>query len=263
MGLVQTQSAFKYRIHAILHRHGVLHDYSDLFAAPGRRLLQQLALGKDSPLRVSAKIALKGELQLLNHLRRQIAGATRLFRRRVQENALAQRLMTLPGVSWILAYTLLAEIGRIERFRTSKHLASYSLLAPVADDSGDDDGSNPQGRHVGFIGRSTLKWAFIEAAHTAVRSDPRMRSIFNRCTDNGTRNRNRGYVTVARHLAVCTFVIWKKQIDYSPTPPPRPGSEKQRRKHAPPSKGAHAAQTKAAPNRPGTGQSDQPMVAVA
>lgn len=253
MGLVQAQTAFKNRMHAILHRHGVLHDYADLFGAAGRRFLQQLTLHKNSPLRDSAKVALKGELQLLDHLRRQVAQVTRQFRQQVQRSAIARRLMTMPGVSWILAYTLLAEIGRIERFRSHKHLASYSLLAPRADDSGEDDGSNPQGRHVGFAGRGTLKWAFIDAAHSAVRSDARMRDVFNRCTHNGKINRNRGYIAVARHLAVCAFVIWKKDVDYSPMPPPRPGSQKQRRRVA--------KKTKAATNRPEAGQPDQPMVA--
>jgi transposase len=229
MGLVRTQTAFKNRTHAILHRHGVLHDLADLFGAAGRRFLQRLANDQKGVLAENARIALKGELQLLDHLRRQIASATRLFRARVQRSPIATRLMSLPGVSWILAYTLLAEIGRIERFKNSKHLASYSLLAPRASDSGDDDGSNPQGRRVGHAGRSTLQWAFIEAAHGAVRGDARMRDVFNRCTDGGKRNRNRGYIAVARHLSICAYVVWKKDVDYSPTPPPRPGSKQRRR----------------------------------
>jgi len=45
-----------------------------------------------------------------------------------------------------LRYTLVAEIGRIERFPNSKHLASYSLLAPRAYDSGEPEDGPPQGR---------------------------------------------------------------------------------------------------------------------
>lgn len=250
MSLVQTQTAFKNRIHAIFHRHGVWHDFSDLFGSAGRRFLQQLARGPsgDAALPPNARIALRGELQLLDHLRRQIAGATRLFRAGVKHSPVARRLMSLPGVSWILAYTLLAEIGQIERFKDARRLASYSLLAPRACDSGDDDGSNPKGRRVGRAGRSTLQWAFIEAAHGAVRKDARMRAVFNRCTDGGKRNRNRGYIATARHLATCAYVIWKKNVDYNPAPPPRPGSTPRRRPSP--------------TNRPGTGQPDQPMVAV-
>ena len=251
MSLVHTQTAFKNRMHAILHRHGVLHDFADLFGTAGRRFLQQLAGGKSANgvvLSPNARIALKGELQVLDHLRRQIAGATRLFRAGVKRSPIARRLKSLPGVSWILAYTLLAEIGRIERFKDHRHLASYSLLAPRASDSGDDDGSNPKGRRVGHAGRSTLQWAFIEAAHGAVRKDARMREVFNRCTDGGQHDRNRGYIAVGRHLAICAYVVWKKNVDYSPLPPPRPGSKQRRRKSL--------------TNRPGTGQPEHPMVAV-
>jgi len=76
---------------------------------------------------------------LLDHVRRQIAAATREFRKQVRADPNAMRLRTLPGIDWILSYTILAEIGRIERFGNAKHLASYSLLAPRANDSGDEE----------------------------------------------------------------------------------------------------------------------------
>lgn len=244
MGLVRTQTVFKNRMHAILHRHGILHEFSDLFSAAGRSFLQKLALDRSpqAALPANARMALLGHLQLLDHLRLLIARATKLFHRQVERNPIAARLMTLPGVSWILAYTLLAEIGRIERFKSHKQLVSYSLLAPQADDSGDDDPTNPLGRHVGRAGRGTLKWAFVEAAHGAVRSDVWMREVFNRVTDGGQRNRGRGYVAVARKLAVCAFTLWKRGTDYSPLPPPRPGAESQR----PPGRVARAAAAVAA-----------------
>ena len=273
MALVRTQTMFKNRIHAILHRHGILHDFADLFGRDGRRFLQRLASAQRGPLRESGRVTLTGELQLLDHLRRQIADATRRFRRRVQASPVARRLTTLPGVSWILAYTLEAEIGCIARFRRSKHLVSYSLLAPRADDSGDNDGTHPLGRHVGQAGRRTLKWAFIEAAHGAVIKDARMRAIFNRRTDQGRKDRNRGYIAVARHLAVIAFAIWKKEQAYNPTPPGRPGQRPRvqmpkparaakKEKTSPPVVRA-AKERETSPSRPGTGQPDDAMVPVA
>ena len=286
MALVQTQTAFKNRMHAILHRYGILHDFADLFGRDGRRFLQRLANAKSGPLRESGQITLKGELQLLDHLRRQIAEATRLFRRRVRGSAVALRLKTLPGISWILAYMLEAEIGDIARFKSSKHLVSYSLLAPRADDTGYDDGARPLGRHVGFAGRRTLKWAFIEAAHAAVIKDARMREFFNRRTEQGRKDRNRGYIAVARRLAVSAFVVWKKEQDYNPTPPARPGQRprvqtpRQARatkkketstqearatnKRETSTKEARATKKKeTSTSRPGTGQPDDAMVPVA
>jgi len=61
------------------------------------------------------------------------------------------------------------------------------------------------GRHLGDRGNRTLKWAFIEAAHGAVRSGGRWRAMFDRLTDGGTRDRNRGYIKVARELVWMGF----------------------------------------------------------
>ena len=137
---------------------------------------------------------------MLDALRRQIARVTNELRHQVRRTPEACRLKTIPGIAWILAYTLLAEIGPIARFKSIRHLASYSLLAPQADDSGDEDPSQPpQGRHVGKFGRRTLKWAWIEAAHSAVKH-PRFKEIYDRRTNGGKRDRNRGLIAVAHEL---------------------------------------------------------------
>ena len=234
MSLVQIQTSLKNRMHAVLHRHGIGHAYSDLFGGAGRRFLQLLvseeaavrsARGEPS-LPASGRAALKGQLQLLDQVRRQIAQVTRELRRQVQCCPAGERLRSIPGIAWILSYTILAEIGRIERFRSYRHLASYSLLAPLADDSGEPGSGAPLGRHVGFVGRRTLKWAWIEAAHVAVRCDARFRAIFDRRTNGGKRDRNRGYIAVAHQLCRIAYVLWTKEVMYSQTPPARPGAEK-------------------------------------
>jgi len=245
MTLVRLQTSLKNRVHAVLHRHGVMHDYSDLFAPQGRRFLILLVGSPEAPLSKSGRATLKGYRQLLEHLRRQIAQATLQFRRHLVRTPAGRRLRTLPGISWILAYTILAEVGHLERFGSAKHLASYSLLAPRANETGEDDGQAPIGRHVGHVGRRTLKWAWIEAAHSAIRCDARLRGIYNRRTNNGQRDRNRGVIAVAHELCRVAYAVWKKEVDYTEDPPRRPG-----------------AQSPAKTSRPGTGQPDVAMVAV-
>ena len=227
MSLVQTQTAFKNRVHAILHRHGIFPDVQRLFGTTGRRWLQQLQQHPDLP--DSGRAVLRGYLQLLDHLRLLIAQATRAFRRQVTQHPPASRLKTIPGIKWILAYTLLAEIGNIERFRSARHLVSYSLLAPRAHDSGSESDQPPHGRHVGRAGRRTLKWAYIEAAHSAVRKSPGLRAWFNQYTQNGSVNVNRGYIGVARRLCQYSYAIWKQEVNYQEPPPVRPGNHRRRR----------------------------------
>jgi transposase len=165
---------------------------------------------------------LKGELQLLDALRRLIAGATRQLRKELTGSQAGQWLRTLPGVSWILSHTILAEVGRFARFPSAGHLASYSLLAPRACDSGDEDGDTPIGRHVGKMGRRTLKWAWMEAAHTAVRSSPRMRALYDRRTDGGQRDKNRGVILVAHELCRIGYLLETKKMAYLENPPAGP-----------------------------------------
>jgi transposase len=256
MTLVRLQTGLKNRIHAILHRHGMVHGESDLFGTAGRRFLNLLVGPRDETLPPSARAMLKGYLQLLDQLRRQIANVTREIRGQITRTPAGERLRTLPGIDYILGYTILAEVGRMERFRSARHLASYSLLAPRAYDSGDDDGEAPKGRHVGHAGRRTLKWAWIEAAHGAVRKGGRFREIFDRRTDGGKRDRNRGYIAVGHELCRIAYTVWKKEVDYSETPPPRPGRGKRPRGLQRAAKGIPGR------SRPGTGQPDRPMVAV-
>jgi transposase len=247
MGLVMMQTQIKNRIHATLHRHGIINDHSDLFGVAGRRMLSQLVDAEDSPLRPAGRQTLKGQLTLLGQVRRLVAQATREFRATLRKCELGRCLTSLPGVSWVLGYTILAEVGQFERFKNADHLVSYSLLAPIADDSGEDDGQAPIGRRLGHAGRQTLQWAWIEAARSAVRKSPRFRAIFNRRTDNGKRERGRGYITVANQLCRVGYAVGKKCVKYTEVPPPRPGSRA----------------TLQTSSRPGTGQPDVAMAAAA
>lgn len=246
MGMVKMQTSLKNRMHAVLHRHGIVHEHSDLFGTAGRRFLNLLVAENDRTLPESGRLTLKGHLQLLDQVRRQIAEATRVFRRQVTKTPDGERLRTLPGISYILAYTILAEVGSLDRFPNAKHLCAYSLLVPRAHDSGDEDEADPPiGRHVGHAGRRTLKWAWIEAAHGAVRGSGRFRDIFDRRTNNGKRDRNRGYIAVAHELCRIAYVILNKEVSYTDDPPARPGRRSTSRT-----------------SRPGTGQPDLAMVAV-
>jgi len=150
-------------------------------------------------------------------------------------------------------------VGDFGRFRSAKHLASYSLLAPRAFDSGEETDEAPKGRHVGHMGRRTLKWAWIEAGHGAVRRGGRFREVFDRYTDGGKRNRNRGYILVGHELCRTAYAISKKETEYRDDPPARPGSSK---KGAASRERARRRRAKSQNPRPGTGQPEPPRVAV-
>ena len=246
--LVRIQTQTKNRLHAIFHRHGIFYEFSDLFGTKGRAFLIGLCRDGSPYLSEGALAALRGQVRLLDHVRGELADVTRKLRAILEDDAMTRRLQTIPGIGSVLSHVLKAEIGDLGRFPHQRGLASYSLLAPIADDTGeeDDGGQTPKGRRLGHRGNRTLKWAFIEAAHGAVRKGGRFRALFDRHTQNGKVNRNRGYIKVARELVKIVYAVWRDQRPYSPVAPRPPGPKR------PP--------IRATETRSGTGRLHHPMV---
>jgi transposase len=69
-------------------------------------------------------------------------------------------LCTVPGISWVLAYTIAAELGDIGRFPSPRKLAGYSGLCPRVYQSGERDLRSPLTKQ----GPRYLRWALVEAA---------------------------------------------------------------------------------------------------
>ena len=74
-------------------------------------------------------------------------------------------LTTIPGVAWVLGYTIASEIGEIGRFASPAKLAGYTGLCPRVEQSGERDRRGPLTKH----GPRYLRWALIEAAQHAAR----------------------------------------------------------------------------------------------
>jgi transposase len=123
MALSTLRTGVKNRIQAILHRFGILHEFSDLFGKAGRRFLDELVLPEGS------RQTLNGYLDVLDVLTRLLQEVERWMSENLDEDAVVRLLMTIPGIGLILAHVIRAEIGEIERFPTSRHLASYAGLA--------------------------------------------------------------------------------------------------------------------------------------
>ena len=56
-------------------------------------------------------------------------------------------LLTVPGVGWVLAHTIAAEIGDISRFASPNKLQGYTGLCPRVAQSGDKDRRGPLTKH--------------------------------------------------------------------------------------------------------------------
>src|SRR6202045_5147571 len=99
-------------------------------------------------------------LELLGRLDSTVAKLTQAIEQEVEKCPEARRLQTHPGVGPLTALAFVLIIGRAERFRCGKQIASYLGLVPLEDSSG-------QRRRLGHIskqGNSLLRFLLGEAA---------------------------------------------------------------------------------------------------
>jgi transposase len=222
MALVRLRSGIKTRIHAILHRQGICHGYSDLFCKGGRAFLTTLALPE------ACRAALDGWLAQIDLLATHLAEVEAWMQSQLEEDELIRLLQTIPGIGLILAHVIRAEIGQLrERFPSRRHLTSYCGLAPLADDSADRRGR----RHIAPACNHTLRWAFIEAAHCVIKSKScpaNLRWLHHRLTRGGRLHKSQAKVAVARELCELVYVIWKKGEPYREITSPVPSQRTKR-----------------------------------
>src|SRR6266700_1747373 len=157
--LVRHRSSLKQRVHAVLLAHGKPCPVSDLFGVRGRQLLARLDLPEPW------QGTLEASLRLIDELDREIGDCERELRRLGADHRYVPLLLTVPGISWVLAYTIAAEIGDIDRFPSPVKLSGYTGLCPRVYQSGARDHRGPLTKN----GPTWLRWALIEAATHAAR----------------------------------------------------------------------------------------------
>jgi transposase len=156
--LVHHRTSLKQRVHAVLLAHGKPCPVSDLFGVAGRALLARLQLPQPWAGTVAAS------LKLIDELDQQIDDCQAELRRLGADHRYIPLLTTVPGIGWVLAYTIAAEIGDINRFPSPRKLAGYTGLCPRVYQSGDSDRRGPLAKN----GPRYLRWALIEAtAHAS------------------------------------------------------------------------------------------------
>ena len=102
--------------------------------------------------------------------------------------------------------TVLAAIGDISRFEDPRHLVSYSGLVPGLEQSG----VKLRGKKITKEGRKDLRWAMVEVAQRAVKSDPLWKHRFIELCRR--MHKNQAIVVVAhRLLALVWYVLSRRQ----------------------------------------------------
>ncbi len=132
---------------------------SDLFGVAGRELLASLAV----PDPWAATLATS--LELVDDLDTRIDACEAELRAMGADHPDIELLRTVPGIGWVLGYTIASEIGGIARFSSPKKLAGYTGLCPIVRQSGGRDDRGPLAKN----GPKYLRWALIDWTLLATR----------------------------------------------------------------------------------------------
>ncbi len=122
-----------------------------------------------------------------------------------------QRLLWVPGIGKVNAFTIWTEIDGIARFPTEKQFLSYGRLVPGADNSG----GRTRHRSGAKQGNRYLKLAFSHASVRAIQYFPVIKAFYQK-------QRRRKPVVVARaivaaELARIVYQVLTKQEDFNGT----------------------------------------------
>jgi transposase len=205
--LVRHRSSLKQRVHATLLTHGKPCPVSDLFGVRGRELLAGLRLPEPWASDVEAS------LRLIDELVREIEACEAELRRLGAGHRYVPLLTTIPGIAWVLAYTIAAEIGDIARFPSPRKLAGYTGLCPRVHQSGDSDRRGPLTKN----GPRYLRWALIEAT-THASQHPLYRDRYQRTKARLGKQRGPkvAQVELARRLAEAIWHMLTRNRPFAP-----------------------------------------------
>jgi transposase len=154
VSLVRMRSRLKCQVHALCADAGVAVPVADLFGRRGRELLGDLALRPISAGRLAAS------LRLIDDLGREIAEADRELMRLHRGDDRIRRLTPIPGIGFLTATTIIAEVGDVSRFSSPEQLTSWAGLTPTERSSAD----HTRRGHISKQGSRWLRWAMVEAA---------------------------------------------------------------------------------------------------
>ena len=203
--MVETHTQIVNRMHSVAHRHHLSHP-------KGKRFNEKnTAWQKDKILSQLEQFQLGLEMENREHIEKQINKIGKEIAKMSHQKPWAESmtyLMQLPGFGVITAMTVLAAIGDIGRFETPKKLGSYSGLTPGLEQSG----TKNRGKGITKEGRRELRWALVEVAQRAVKSDPLWKRRFQELQQR--MHRNQAIVVIAHRLLELVWYVLARRQPY-------------------------------------------------
>lgn len=195
------RSEVKNRIHALLAKRGIRHEFSDLFGKQGLKFLREFKLSE------ADGVILSSELSHLEFLNAELEKITKHIASVAVSEDL-RLLMSIPGVDFYSALLILAEMGSIQRFSSAKKLCSYSGLVPSVHSSG----STLRYGRITKQGSRYLRWILVQVAHVAVRQEGKLQDFYYRLAKR--KGKKVAIVACARKLLTWIYHMLRNKRPY-------------------------------------------------
>lgn len=117
-------------------------------------------------------------------------------------------LLTIPGVGYILALTIMLETGTIDRFKKVGNFSSYCRKVPSKWTSN----NKKKGKGNVKNGNKYLAWAFSEAAEMSKLYNDSAKAFFNR--KSAKTNRMVAHAALAHKLARASYYIMRDGVEF-------------------------------------------------
>jgi len=196
----------KNEIHALLTRNNIKMKQTDIFGKDGLENLKSINLNDVDTL------LLKSLLEELNYLAEKAQNIEDIMAGLGKHIPEVTQLMTIPGIGYYSAMTILAEIGDIKRFPNPKKLCNYAGLTPRIRDSGD---LIIHGR-ISKKGSPTLRWILVSAAHSVIRcrkGNTKLRKFYKHLIKRG-KAKQVAVVALAKKILLIIYAMLTKKTTY-------------------------------------------------
>ena len=154
------------------------------------------------------ELAVKSNLSVMRCLDEQVVALEKVVLKQARLKPEFRKILTIDGVWEILGMTIMYEAGDMKRFEKVGHFASYARC--VSSSRWSNGKKKGEGNRKN--GNKYLAWAFVEAAHYAVRYNERIRSFYQR--KQAKTNKIVATKAVAHKLARACYHVLKEQTPF-------------------------------------------------
>jgi transposase len=162
------------------------------------------ACGGDGP----SAMAVQSNLAVVRCLDEQIQGLERVVLAQAKLKPAFEKLLTVDGIGKILGMTIMYEAGNMDRFEKVGQFASYARC--VSSSRWSNGKKKGEGNRKN--GNKYLAWAFVEAAHGAMRYNERAQRFYQR--KKAQRNAALAFKALAHKLARACYHVLNDQVPF-------------------------------------------------